>query len=150
MTSPTPPIELAGAGSRFGEPAALPDGVAAALAAICPTTDVAGDLAETSRDWWPMALIAIGLALLLFEFFTAGVGVAGSTYISGTNYPIYPNDMPQSAIQIQVDRSGRVAVFSGGAAGRVAVGGGRAAERPRIFGGGGGVYGGGNEEQEAR
>jgi CO/xanthine dehydrogenase Mo-binding subunit len=40
--------------------------------------------------------------------------VAGSCYISGTNYPIYPNDMPQSAIQIQVDRSGRVAVFSGG------------------------------------
>ncbi len=42
-----------------------------------------------------------------------GVGVAGSTYISGTNYPIYPNDMPQSGIQLQVDRSGRVAVFSG-------------------------------------
>ncbi len=42
-----------------------------------------------------------------------GVGVAGSTYISGTNYPIYPNDMPQSGVQIQVDRSGRVAVFSG-------------------------------------
>ena len=42
-----------------------------------------------------------------------GVGVAGSTYISGTNYPVYPNDMPQSGIQLQVDRSGRVAVFSG-------------------------------------
>jgi CO/xanthine dehydrogenase Mo-binding subunit len=42
-----------------------------------------------------------------------GVGVAGSCYISGTNYPIYPNDMPQSAVQIQVDRSGRVAVFCG-------------------------------------
>ena len=45
--------------------------------------------------------------------FGRGVGVAGSTYISGTNYPIYPNDMPQSAIQMQIDRSGRVAVFSG-------------------------------------
>jgi 4-hydroxybenzoyl-CoA reductase subunit alpha len=45
--------------------------------------------------------------------FGRGVGVAGSTYISGTNYPIYPNDMPQSAVQMQVDRSGRVAVFSG-------------------------------------
>ncbi|MEJ2540723.1 MAG: xanthine dehydrogenase family protein molybdopterin-binding subunit [Gemmatimonadota bacterium] len=45
--------------------------------------------------------------------FGRGVGVAGSTYISGTNYPIYPNDMPQSGVQIQVDRSGRVAVFSG-------------------------------------
>jgi 4-hydroxybenzoyl-CoA reductase alpha subunit len=46
--------------------------------------------------------------------FGRGLGVAGSTYISGTNYPIYPNDMPQSGIQIQLDRSGRVAVFSGG------------------------------------
>jgi 4-hydroxybenzoyl-CoA reductase alpha subunit len=42
-----------------------------------------------------------------------GVGVAGSYYITGTNYPIYPNDMPQSAVQIKIDRSGRVAVFSG-------------------------------------
>ncbi len=42
-----------------------------------------------------------------------GVGVAGSCYISGTNYPIYPNDMPQAAIQIQIERSGRVAVFTG-------------------------------------
>ena len=42
-----------------------------------------------------------------------GVGVAGSFYISGTNYPIYPNEMPQSAVQIKVDRSGRVTVFSG-------------------------------------
>lgn len=42
-----------------------------------------------------------------------GVGVAGSCYISGTNYPIYPNAMPQSAVQLQVDRSGRVAVFAG-------------------------------------
>ncbi|MEM6290826.1 MAG: xanthine dehydrogenase family protein molybdopterin-binding subunit [Myxococcota bacterium] len=42
-----------------------------------------------------------------------GVGVAGSTYISGTNYPIYPNDMPQAAVQITLDRSGRARVFSG-------------------------------------
>jgi 4-hydroxybenzoyl-CoA reductase alpha subunit len=42
-----------------------------------------------------------------------GVGVAGSAYISGTNYPIYPNEMPQSAVQLKVDRSGRVAVFAG-------------------------------------
>ena len=42
-----------------------------------------------------------------------GLGVAGSCYISGTNYPVYPNEMPQSAIQLQIDRSGRVAVFSG-------------------------------------
>jgi 4-hydroxybenzoyl-CoA reductase alpha subunit len=42
-----------------------------------------------------------------------GLGVAGSTYISGTNYPIYPNEMPQSAVQITLDRSGRVRVFAG-------------------------------------
>jgi len=40
--------------------------------------------------------------------FGRGIGVAGST-----NYPIYPNEMPQSAVQMQIDRSGRVAVFSG-------------------------------------
>ncbi len=42
-----------------------------------------------------------------------GLGVAGSMYISGTAYPIYPNDMPQSGIQVKLDRSGRVTVFSG-------------------------------------
>ena len=42
-----------------------------------------------------------------------GLGVAGSTYISGTNYPIYPNEMPQSAVQVTLDRSGRARVFSG-------------------------------------
>ncbi len=42
-----------------------------------------------------------------------GIGVAGSCYISGTNYPIYPNDMPQSAIQMAVERSGRVTVWTG-------------------------------------
>ncbi|MSR46491.1 MAG: aldehyde oxidase [Planctomycetes bacterium] len=42
-----------------------------------------------------------------------GLGVAGSMYISGTNYCIYPNDMPQAGIQIKVDRSGLVTVFSG-------------------------------------
>ena len=45
--------------------------------------------------------------------FGRGIGVAGSFYISGTNYPIYPNEMPQSAVQLKVDRSGRVAVFAG-------------------------------------
>ena len=42
-----------------------------------------------------------------------GLGVAGSTYISGTNYSVYPNEMPQSAVQICLDRSGRVRVFAG-------------------------------------
>jgi 4-hydroxybenzoyl-CoA reductase subunit alpha len=42
-----------------------------------------------------------------------GLGVAGSTYISGTNYPIYPNHMPQAAVQVCLDRSGRARIFSG-------------------------------------
>jgi 4-hydroxybenzoyl-CoA reductase subunit alpha len=42
-----------------------------------------------------------------------GLGVATSSYISGTNYAIYPNEMPQSAVQLKVDRSGRVIIFSG-------------------------------------
>ena len=42
-----------------------------------------------------------------------GLGVAGSTYISGTNYCIYPNEMPQAAVQVTLDRSGRARVFSG-------------------------------------
>ena len=45
--------------------------------------------------------------------FGRGLGLAGSTYICGTNYPIYPNDMPQAAVQITLDRSGRARVFSG-------------------------------------
>jgi 4-hydroxybenzoyl-CoA reductase alpha subunit len=43
-----------------------------------------------------------------------GLGVAGSMYISGTNYPVYPNDMPQAGVQLSVERSGRVTVFTGG------------------------------------
>ncbi|HSM09677.1 MAG TPA: molybdopterin cofactor-binding domain-containing protein [Gemmatimonadota bacterium] len=42
-----------------------------------------------------------------------GLGVAGSCYISGTNYPIYPNDMPQASAQVQIERSGRVTVLHG-------------------------------------
>jgi 4-hydroxybenzoyl-CoA reductase alpha subunit len=42
-----------------------------------------------------------------------GLGVAGSTYISGTNYPIYPNQMPQAAVQVCLDRSGRARIFTG-------------------------------------
>ena len=43
-----------------------------------------------------------------------GLGVAGSMYISGTNYPVYPNDLPQAGVQLKVDRSGLVTAFTGG------------------------------------
>ncbi len=42
-----------------------------------------------------------------------GLGLAASSYISGTNYPIYPNEMPQAAVQVQAERSGRVTVLHG-------------------------------------
>lgn len=42
-----------------------------------------------------------------------GLGVATSMYISGTNYPVYPNEMPQSSVTIRLDRSGRIFMFSG-------------------------------------
>ena len=43
-----------------------------------------------------------------------GLGVAGSMYITGTNYPVYPNKLPQAGIQLKADRSGLVTVFTGG------------------------------------
>src|SRR5262249_29259049 len=43
-----------------------------------------------------------------------GLGVAGSMYITGTNYPVYPNPMPQAGVHLKVDRSGLVTVFTGG------------------------------------
>ena len=42
-----------------------------------------------------------------------GLGVACSMYISGTAYPVYPNEMPQSAVQLRGDRSGKITVFCG-------------------------------------
>jgi len=56
MTQPTAPIELTGTESRWGAAPALPDGFAAALAAVCPASDDPAFTAEASRDWWPLAL----------------------------------------------------------------------------------------------
>lgn len=42
-----------------------------------------------------------------------GLGVACSMYISGTAYPVYPNEMPQSGVQLRADRSGKIAVHCG-------------------------------------
>jgi len=59
-SSPTPPIELAGSGSRFsGAAVEVPHDVLEALASICETItvdDSTDHVAEASRDWWPMAL----------------------------------------------------------------------------------------------
>ncbi len=42
-----------------------------------------------------------------------GIGIAGSMYISGTNYAVYPNDMPQAGIMVRLDRSGLAMVYTG-------------------------------------
>ncbi len=42
-----------------------------------------------------------------------GLGLACGSYLCGAGLPIYWNHMPQSGVQLQLDRSGRVAVFCG-------------------------------------
>ncbi len=57
MTSPTPPIELTGHEERFdGSGVVLPAGFAERLADLCDTVTDVADVAEASRDWWPLAL----------------------------------------------------------------------------------------------
>ncbi|GBE25876.1 4-hydroxybenzoyl-CoA reductase subunit alpha [bacterium BMS3Bbin02] len=41
-----------------------------------------------------------------------GVGLAVGAYMSGAGLPIYFNDMPQSEVQIKIDRGGGVTVYS--------------------------------------
>jgi len=45
--------------------------------------------------------------------FGHGLGVACSMYISGTAYPIHPNGLPQSGVQLSADRSGRLTLACG-------------------------------------
>lgn len=57
MTVPTPPIELLGHASRFGDgPVEVTDDLLRALAEICEVVDDTVAVAEASRDWWPLAL----------------------------------------------------------------------------------------------
>ena len=42
-----------------------------------------------------------------------GVGIACSSYLCGAGLPIYWNKMPQSGVQLLLDRSGQVTVFCG-------------------------------------
>lgn len=42
-----------------------------------------------------------------------GVGLATSVYMCGALHPVYPNEMPQSGVHVQIDRAGHVAIFSG-------------------------------------
>lgn len=42
-----------------------------------------------------------------------GLGLACSAYMCGALHPVYQNEMAQSGVQLQVERSGRVTIFSG-------------------------------------
>ena len=55
--SPTPPIELLGTGSRLaGGIVEVPEEALLALESICEVVTDEPDVAESSRDWWPLAL----------------------------------------------------------------------------------------------
>jgi alkyldihydroxyacetonephosphate synthase len=56
VTSPTPPIELTGTRSRWPTAVDVPASVLGALASIAPLSTAEDELAEGSRDWWPLAL----------------------------------------------------------------------------------------------
>jgi hypothetical protein len=54
---PTPPIELNGAAERIlGARVDVSEDVIEALGSVCPIVDDEAELAESSRDWWPLAL----------------------------------------------------------------------------------------------
>ncbi|HSL73055.1 MAG TPA: FAD-binding oxidoreductase [Ilumatobacteraceae bacterium] len=56
-SSPTPPIELLGHAARFETSAVeVPDDALAALESICEVVTADREVAESSRDWWPLAL----------------------------------------------------------------------------------------------
>ena len=42
-----------------------------------------------------------------------GLGLAASAYMCGALHPVYQNEMPHSTVQIKIDRSGEVMVYSG-------------------------------------
>lgn len=54
---PIPAIELSGAEARLGtDPIELPAALLGTLSSICPTSTDLTERAESSRDWWPLAM----------------------------------------------------------------------------------------------
>jgi len=57
VTRPTPPIELTGDAAHFRGPVVdVPDDLRGRLASACAIVDDAAEVAEASRDWWPLAM----------------------------------------------------------------------------------------------
>ncbi len=42
-----------------------------------------------------------------------GLGLAASAYMCGALHPVYQTDTPHSGVQVKIDRSGRVTIFTG-------------------------------------
>jgi alkyldihydroxyacetonephosphate synthase len=56
-SAPTPPIELTGTGEHLGgRRAAVGDDLVATLRGTCEVVTDVGEVADSSRDWWPVAL----------------------------------------------------------------------------------------------
>jgi alkyldihydroxyacetonephosphate synthase len=56
MTAPTPPIELEGVEPRWATAIDVPPALIDALRAVAPVIEDVDDLADASRDWWPLAM----------------------------------------------------------------------------------------------
>jgi alkyldihydroxyacetonephosphate synthase len=56
MTEPTPPIELTGTSSRWASALPVPDALVDELRRLTEVVDDEREVAERSRDWWPLAM----------------------------------------------------------------------------------------------
>ena len=56
MTEPTPPIELTGTMARWSGAVDVPDAFIDELRSLTAVIDDPREVAERSRDWWPLAL----------------------------------------------------------------------------------------------
>ena len=85
---------------------AMHDGDTTVNGQVIPSTGVEACLDSVARgSGWAARRGKLG--------YGRGLGVATSMYISGTAYPVYPNEMPQSGVMLRADRSGKITVFSG-------------------------------------
>ena len=56
MMQPTEPIELTGSDARLADAVELPEGFADAVRRICAVTTEVTEVANASRDWWPLSM----------------------------------------------------------------------------------------------
>ncbi len=84
---------------------------------IAPGTETVNGLKVTSvgmRECIDAVLAASGYAEKRGNMGpNRGVGLAVSAYMCGALHPVYQNELSQSGVQLKVDRSGEVTIFSG-------------------------------------